>query len=115
MSNSAQPTPSPAREPSNLEAARALYLALDKAFPMMECRKALYRDPDPEKAAQWLTDGGWRAFKLISWNHQGLAESERLLCAELGLPSALVSKVLKDCGGSAILARKKLTLQSLLG
>lgn len=96
-------------------AAAELYTRLDKAFTVMDCKKALYStEGDLEAAAVWLTNGNWAAAKLVSWNWEGLRESADALHKELGVPEPFVMKVLKDCGGHRELARRKLMFQPLL-
>ena len=105
---SAQDTP--------VSAALDLYDALDKAFTAMDCRKALVIcSGDRSKAAAWLTEGGWRTAKLISWDHTSLDEKARALEAELQLPGAQVRQVLMNCAGSTTLARRVLQHQPVLG
>lgn len=101
--------------PSSPARANALRLALDSAFPLMACRKALHlHEGDPENAAQWLTDGNWQTGKLISWNPETLRESATALCKELGVHAALAFQTLKNCSGSVRLARQRILLQPVL-
>ncbi len=97
------------------ERAAELRAALDDAFPVMECMKAMFDGATLEQAAKELTDGHWRRAKLISWNHESLREKTALLVQETGEPESRVREVLMNCSGSLVLTRRKLAGQPILG
>ena len=95
--------------------ALALYEGLSQGFSYLDCRKALWScDGDVARAAEWLTEGNWQHAKLVSWNMPRLQESARTLAAETRVAETECLRVLKNCGGSLVVARLKLTGQPVL-
>ncbi len=89
--------------------AGTLRQALGNVFSLMDCKKALYScDGDLHKAAEWLADGRWSTACLVSWNWEALHASTKLLSDETGACEADCLSMLKKCGGSIELARRKM-------
>jgi hypothetical protein len=89
---------------------RRLHAALDGAFNILLCRKALkLNDEDPLKAAEWLANGHWRRTQLVSWNMDSLQEKAKRCAAELHIPEMKCLSCLMDCAGNESMAKRKLS------
>lgn len=96
--------------------AQQLRAALEDTYSMMDCIKALHRtNGDMHQAAESLTDGSWRAGKLISWSRPyTLHEKAKVLAKEFDLSERHCHDVVMNCGGNIDLARRKLKKEPLL-
>lgn len=100
--------------PSSLEQAQALRALTEDSFTMMDCKKALIMcDNNVNRAADWLTQGNWRAAKLISWNHASLDAKAAELHEQTAKPLAFCREVLMDCSGHLEFAKRRLLNQPL--
>lgn len=89
---------------------RRLRQALNNAFPVFECKKALaISKGNFEHAAEWLTDGRWRESKLVEWDVTNLNSALVMLKNEfVTTPYSDLRKTLLDCAGDLELTKRKL-------
>ena len=91
------------------QSAQALRAALDDAYGVLVCMKALMAcGEDFRRAADWLADGHWLNGVLVEFDHASLTEKSQTLSLETAYPAAQCLSVLKHCAGNVNLARRKL-------
>lgn len=90
------------------EAAKKLHEATQ--FGVLDCRKALHMENgNLSAAAEYLASGAWMRGKSVSWDWDSLRAKATQLSQSTGIHEAQCLDILKNCGGNAELAKRKLS------
>lgn len=99
------PAPSSSALASQTTELRAL-----SGVSMMDCKKALVmHGGDFQAALRWLSEGHWRAGKLISWDQAALTANTARLQSATGRSASECREVLMNCAGNFEIAKARLS------
>lgn len=92
-----------------------LCIALDSAYPVSQCRRALeHADGDTLKAVEWLISGTWIHGQALRWDQRSLEINTKVLMTRTAEPYKRCKWALMRCAGNFHMALLVLNGQPVL-